>query len=725
MKHSKEKSEVFSDYAAFLHALLPQAQGFLFHDRHARLFWHDDTLDTRQLDSNYHDSLQRALELDEQTAESARVNLRDCVAYLVRLKSDRGKLLGVLTALVEPDMGRMPHRFCSDLLRPALRSLARELSLRVHLLDATRKITEHTSEHDFLLELGKCTRSESGCEASLQSVLELCIETLALDGAVLLAPDFRLHLRAGSRAVPSAQAELYLEDLPGHVDTQTSLSGCDLNLRAPHISLPLQDAAKRTTGVLVLSRMPDASQFNDSIRSMAPLILATIEHLLEKGFDSITGLMHWPAFEQQLDALCSAPEGEHSLMYLDLDQLQVANDSGGHAAGDQVLREFAAFLKSALPNHPMTRVTSDSFAVLLQDTTLDQARQVAESVCEQLGSGQQLRDVDAFRPSASIGVAALAGDEKDAAAALMPAQIACQAAKDRGRGRVEVYEASDVSIVRRMDDLNLVGSIKSAIEGGRLVLFAQPIVSLDGQNEFAYHELLVRMLSTSGEPVPPADFMGAAERYQLMQELDRWVVSKAIATLTAHPVDVEGRPFRFAVNLSGQSIGNEKFLEFVKDELTRTGLSPERLCLEITETVAISNLRRAQVFMHELRQLGCQFSLDDFGTGLSSFAYLKLFPVDKIKIDGSFVHDAAHNEVSRAMVAAITDIARVMQLQTVAEYVQDAATLETVSKLGVNWAQGFHLGAPVRLRELFSNATIIDKADLADVDPALLEQLPA
>ena len=411
-------------------------------------------------------------------------------------------------------------------------------------------------------------------------------------------------------------------------------------------------------------------------------------------------------------------------MYLDVDQMHLLNDTLGREAGDKLLREFGGILREVLGKQTITRVTSDTFAALLHNTPLDKAACYGKEICERLQTLDFTEGQQKFRPSASIGVAELGDDAGAASSLLVPAQIACQAAKDRGRGRVEVYVDADKSIIQRMDDLHQVGSIRSAIEGGRLMLFAQPIFHTGGKDDVAYHELLVRMLNTAGEPIPPAEFMGAAERYQLMQELDRWVVTKAIETLTDQERDSSGKPLRFAVNLSGQSIGSDKFLGFIKQEFARTGLDPSRICLEITETVAVGNLKKAQVFIHELSDLGCQFSLDDFGTGLSSFAYLKMFPVQKLKIDGSFVSDVCENEVSRSMVSAITEIARVMGIETVAEYVQSQAILETVTELGVDWAQGFHVGEPTRLRDLFGNSTIVDKADLADVDPSLIDKLP-
>ena len=232
------------------------------------------------------------------------------------------------------------------------------------------------------------------------------------------------------------------------------------------------------------------------------------------------------------------------------------------------------------------------------------------------------------------------------------------AARDRqfglhpGRGRVEVYQSADTSIVRRLDDINQVGSIRNAIESERMVLYAQPIKPLTRGDQTQYFEVLVRMLNIAGDPVEPAEFLSAAERYQLMQELDRWVVATAIKTLKKQDYHAT----RFAINLAGQSLGNDQFLDFVQSELQGSSIAPNRLCFEITETVAVANLQKAQLFIKVLKDLGCKFSLDDFGTGLSSFAYLKLFPVDELKIDGSFVRDLTTNEVSRSMVAAIAEM---------------------------------------------------------------------
>jgi len=731
MNPNTEKNKVFGDYAAFLHALLPQSQGFLFHDRHARLFWHDNAPDTSQLGDEFHNTLNRILRVGDLPDDAARIPLRDSVAYLIRLVSDKGKTLGVLTALVDRDVGTMPHKFCSNLLKPARRSMERELSLRVHLLDANRIISDHDSEHQFLKSIGEFARSNAECQSALRDILDLTVQQLVLDGAVVYSPVHDLKIAVGENPVDFTEAELLYDSLTDLVEAadgdapQAMQNRPEPDSRERARCWPIFEDGKQLAGVMVLSRPANMAKLGSGSTSIAGFITSTIENLLERSFDAVTGLMTWPGFEQALTAATESSHDESTLLYLDMDQLHILNDTLGREMGDRALRELGLILRSVLKGQPVTRVTSDTFAALLSDTSLETAKQLGAEICQQLQALEFKGDDQSFRPSASIGVAPLGCEGTAASSLLVPAQIACQAAKDRGRGRVETYEPADHSIIRRMDDLNQVGSIRSAIEGGRLVLFAQPIRYIAGEREVAYHGLLVRMLNTAGEPVPPSEFMGAAERYQLMQELDRWVINKAIDTLTDELQDSRGRPIRFAVNLSGQSIGSEKFLDFVKQEFARTGLDPSRLCLEITETVAVSNLKKAQVFISELRELGCQFSLDDFGTGLSSFAYLKMFKIDKLKIDGSFVQDICENEVSKSMVAAIAEIARVMGIETVAEYVQSEDILRTVGEIGVDWAQGFHVGEPIRLRDLFENSTIVDKADLADVDPSLIEKLPA
>ena len=351
MNKSPEKHQVFGDYAAFLHALLPQSQGFLFHDRHARLFWHDNSPDTSQLDEEYHSTLKRILKFGDLPGESARIPLRDSIAYLVRLVSDKGRPLGVLTALVDREVGGMPHKFCSDLLKPALRSLERELSLRVNLLDANRKLHDHDHEYEFLRTLGDQARSNVSCEDAVQGILDLCVKKLALDGAVFFAPDHELSIAAGPNPIDLQEAELYfesLQDLLGD-DNQNAAEVLqerpEPDPRERSRCWPVLEEGRRLTGVMVFSRPTNIAKIGERTMGLAAFVVSTIEHMLEKGFDPVTGLINWPSFERALEAATGDEPDNTSIMYLDVDQLHLANDTFGRDTGDKVLRQLARIMR--------------------------------------------------------------------------------------------------------------------------------------------------------------------------------------------------------------------------------------------------------------------------------------------------------------------------------------------------------------------------------------------
>ncbi len=750
MATSRQKTEVFGDFSAFLHALLPQALGFLFHDRKGHLFWRDRNHQPFELNDDFHAALAQVLGEGEFPADKGRIGLGRATAFVIPLVSDRGRNLGALTAVVDPDTGGMPYQFCVDVLSPAVRSLQRELSLRYYLMDVNKQLEAQSTDHAFLQALGDEARRRTSCQQVLGSVLQLCLEHLKVIGATLVVPDKKLYFAIGDDPVNQTEAQLFFESMveaeveakaeaeaeaeaeakskaeakaqaeakteaEAEAEDDPDLSELEAGF-APAVSNELGDTystlirqnAEQPIGVLVLSHGGADAEYTARLNSLIGFVVSTIEHVIERDFDALTGLIRWPNFEHQLDEACRDIENYYSLMFLDIDQLHVVNDTFGRASGDIVLKEFAAILKANLDEHLVTRVTSDSFAALLKNKNVKQTEKIAKKICVELHEKGYAEDGKSFRPSVSIGVAQLVPTSDGVRSALVPAQVACQAAKERGRGRVEVYQSADTSIVQRLEDINQVGSIRNAIESGRLMLYAQPIVSLRGGDLTRYFEILVRMLNTAGEPVEPAEFMSAAERYQLMQELDRWVVASSVDAL----LNSNHSSIRFAINLSGQSLGNDQFLDFVRSELQRSGLAPNRLSFEITETVAVANLQKAQLFMSVLKDLGCHFSLDDFGTGLSSFAYLKLFPVNALKIDGSFVRDITDNEVSKSMVAAIAEIARVMNLETVAEFVQDQKSMDLLKDLGVTWAQGYFVGIPRPLQDYLNE---IDAEQLEEV----------
>jgi EAL domain-containing protein (putative c-di-GMP-specific phosphodiesterase class I) len=303
----------------------------------------------------------------------------------------------------------------------------------------------------------------------------------------------------------------------------------------------------------------------------------------------------------------------------------------------------------------------------------------------------------------SIGIASFDRSSGDEGNALTTARMACEAAKEHGRDRIEIYDEGNRSVVRRYDDMQLVAEIQQALDGNEFELLAQPITSLSGDTSSPRFEILLRMEDGEGGRIQTGALFSAAERYRMMPQIDRWVVSTTIAKLSAVREFVEGQNATFAMNLSGQSLGDDDFLQFIEQEIDRSNLPESSLCFEITESSAVSNLKKAQAFIDRLRERGCQISLDDFGAGLSSFAYLKNFNVDTLKIDGGFIRDITDNRISESMVAAITQVAKVMKLKTVAEYVETEETWTLIRELGVDFAQGHFIGKPITLDSVLSD----------------------
>jgi diguanylate cyclase (GGDEF)-like protein len=695
-----EKDNVFGDYAAFLKALLPQAQGFFCHDRHGRVFWSESPPDgAPALTDSYRSVVNDLLRCVAGADAAARLNIGNHVAYVMPLAGEGDSRLGALTVLVDRRDANMPYAFVADVLNPALRSLQRELFLRLRLVDSQRKLNVQAAEERLLHQVERILHKTQACEAALLHILELCREYLGVAGAVLAIPGKSITLVSGT-ALTATEVEL----ICGRLLEQARDPAFDPDEAADRdgpIWVPVHQRAGAAEGIFALIG-PDKSDFSERrLVRVARYVGTHIDSLMDRNFDPLTGLIAWPVCEQLLaTAIREAGDRLCTVMCLNVDQLHVVNESLGREAGDEVLVRFATLLREALAGHLVSRVSGDNFVALLRDIDVDDARTIGEAICARMRENAFVREGQTFRPTVSIGIGPAGRDDADSPGGVLSyAQVACKAAKERGRGRVEVFESADVSIVRRVDDIQMVGYVRNAIENSRLVLMAQRLMPLKTGRVPNYFEVLVRIVDDAGRHVPPAEFISAAERYQLMEELDRWVVAQTLELIATRGPKLRGGAARFAINLSGQSLGSDSFLPFVETAIASAGVAPDLITFEITESVAVARMQQAQAFMHSLRKVGCRFSLDDFGTGLSSFGYLKLFPVDTLKIDGSFIRDIATNVVSQSVVAAIAEVARVMQLETVAEYVHDEAALELLRNLNISYAQGYLVGAAEPLQD--------------------------
>jgi len=425
--------------------------------------------------------------------------------------------------------------------------------------------------------------------------------------------------------------------------------------------------------------------------------------------DALTGLINRREFDNRLHAAVQSAqrgEGSYALLYIDLDQFKVVNDTCGHQAGDRLLRDVTGLLQTRVRvSDTIARLGGDEFGVLLEGCSLEQAARIAEGVRQAIRDYRFMWGASTLSVGASVGVVQIKADTENVASIMSAADIACYSAKDEGRNRIHVYEQEGAS--HRGREMHWVARVTRAVEENRLELFFQPIVSTcDSTNAIAegasnqppFYELTVRLRDDDGQLVLPSEFIPAAERYNVMSIIDRWVVMRALELL--RECQERGRPLPLlAVNLSGTSLNEQSFAEFV---LQNVGQSPmaAALCFEITETAAVTSLSNAIYFMRELKGRGCRFSLDDFGSGLSSFMYLKTLPVDFLKIDGQFISRVAEDPVDRSMVEAVSKVGRALGIATVAECVESEAVLEELKRLGVDYAQGFFVAAPLPIAQL-------------------------
>lgn len=451
---------------------------------------------------------------------------------------------------------------------------------------------------------------------------------------------------------------------------------------------PIHNRSGARTGAVLVFR--DVTQTRTMTRELS----------WQASHDSLTGLVNRREFEVLLARLiASAREQgrEHVLLYLDLDQFKVVNDTCGHEAGDQLLKQLVAlWLPLVRGSDTLARLGGDEFGVLLEACHPERAQQIADRLRR---AAQELRFAwgeKRFRVGVSIGLVVINADSDGPTRVLSMADAACYLAKEHGRNRVWIHRLDDEAVTNRQGEMGWVSRIARAFDEDQFRLYHQFVEPTQpGLSEPPYYELLLRLLDEKGEVVPPMAFLRAAERYGLMDGIDRWVVRQSLRVIAQFPGDAV-----FGVNLSSQSLGNEQFLDYVIRQLADSGVSAERVCFEITETAAIANWARAQHFISVLRERGCRFALDDFGSGMSSFSYLKNLPVHYIKIDGAFVRDMIREPLDQATVEAIGRLAQVMGVMTIAEFVEDDTTLEALRRMGIDYAQGFAIHRPEPVEQL-------------------------
>ena len=420
--------------------------------------------------------------------------------------------------------------------------------------------------------------------------------------------------------------------------------------------------------------------------------------------DRITGLSNRAEFERQLNrklAVLPSVRKPACVLALNLDRFKTINDACGHTAGDQLLLEVASLVKDVVREDDLlARHDADSFSLLLEQCPIEAGMKVAEKIRAAIEGHKFLYKGEAFALSASIGIAPIDRTVGRKENVMLNADAACYKAKESGRNQICAYDADDQVQLRRHDDVQWVTQINQAIKEDRLLLFYQPIAPLSFTNaDYVHVEVLLRMRSRDGQILPPGAFLPAAERYDQIEAIDRWIVTNVLKWLEEQQVPAEMK-LALSVNLSGTSAADPAFQKFLTDAIAKANINPAHLCFEMTESAAIHNLADTAVFLEQLRSLGCLIALDDFGTGFSSLEYIKQLPLDYIKIDGAFIRDITENKLDQALVRCVSEVARLLNVKTVAEFVENEATVQVLHSLSIDLVQGYHIARPKPLPNL-------------------------
>ena len=419
--------------------------------------------------------------------------------------------------------------------------------------------------------------------------------------------------------------------------------------------------------------------------------------------DSLTGLINRTEFESRLKHSIERSRTDkiiHALLYLDLDNFKIINDTCGHFAGDQLLRQITKILEEKLRRGDiLARLGGDEFGAILEGCPLDRAIIIAREICKVIQDYIFIWEAHSFNVGASIGLVPINEDCSNVDQLLSLADSCCYAAKDLGRNRVHVYQEDDADVMKKKGEMQWVSKINKALQDQRFVLYFQTIEPVTSEEEGIHFEILIRMKDEHGNLIPPGDFLPAAEHYDIIKILDHWVIRNTFAWLNKHP-EVTRKVKLCSINLSGNSIGDEHFMHHLTEHFRKCQFPAEKICFEVTETAAIQNLSIASLFVDTIKELGCSFSLDDFGSGMSSFGYLKQLNIDYLKIDGLFVKDIVIDPVDKAMVKSINEVGQMMGLKTIAEYVESSDIMDVLREIGVDFAQGYGVSRPQPLDEL-------------------------
>ena len=719
-------------YAQLVKQLLPRATAVRVFDAGSQLRWSSEATTGPDFPQLVAQHVPEAL-ANAQLAGTQILGDGDHPLYLWWIRDESGSLIAtvVVTSRLLGQHEKQSFEYANSLAKPALEVLRRELASQTDIVRLNQKLSSRDKDVELLLSVSdRVGEGDSDQSDDLKSLLQNAADHLNCELLALIVPEKSIAMmRAGAGRSPdgslvarthrqllhmvqSRREPVIINRVTQAAQVSATAGGkspaaatpASVTLPYRIVACPVRHPSGRITGVLALFRSDKQAEFEDRDARLTELLSRKVATIIEASYDSLSGLLTRPALEKRVRAAFAEPGRAPvwSALYIDCDRMHVINDNFGMHVGDGVIAQIGEMIRRRIPTGGLAaRISGDRFAAILPVAPAD-AASFAEGLRASAEQAGALQGNARLQVSISGGLAPMVKSDGDLAHALAAAESACKAAKDRGRNRIALYEDADLSIVRRFTDIATAGDVRDAVAANRMRIDAQLILPLGAEEVRVtpHFELLIRMIDLHGETIGPDRFLSAAQRYQMMPTIDRWVLDTAIESLLPYADLLVSVPLVFSINFSGQSLGDDEFPAYLLKRLETCGLNPAMFCFELTESDAVANIGKAELLMRNLRKLGCGVALDDFGTGLSSLSYLRSLPVTMLKIDGGFVRDILKDPRSDSMVAAIAQLARTMNLTTVAEYVETDEIRTRLAALGVDFGQGFAIGKPAPLMEL-------------------------
>lgn len=639
--------------------------------------------------------------------------------FYAQLRDEQEESLGFLLVQINSDESNNINSSqvsAKSLIYYIAQSIQYEYKLTHELNSMAGELAERYDELNLLYTTDDNINSSRELHHLLKQLVINCTEYLDVEIASLMIPDKAININYSSSEhskvklfdqVQNIKDIIYqkvIRDKKGIViNNRNNAADICPESSCKVLASPVFDSNGSVIGALMIVKDKSYPDYVNSDRNLLDVMSLKISKLIDENYDVLTGLINRSGFEVKVTEYLQSSrtkEKSHCLLNIDIDNLQVINDTISYQAGNTLIHEVAEVIKKQVRDSDIVaRTGGNAFGVILDSCPLEHATHLAEKIRQSVKSSQFNIDEHEIKLTLSIGVVSINKDSQSVASVLSASEVACSAAKEMGKNKVQIYQEKNQKITSRKDEMKWVSRIQSALSNNRFQLFCQVIEPLKDSKEHFNIEILLRLLDDNDKILTPWSFIPAAERYSLMPEIDRWVVAETLNIFSDYWSQLKGTSGKIAINLSGQTLGEKHFLDFVIQQTEESGIPTSNICFEVTESAAISNLENAKHFISELHHKGFQFSLDDFGTGLSSFSYLKTLNVDYLKIDGSFVKEILNDPISETMVAAINQVGHVMGLKTIAEYVENEDLIKKLRTMGIDYAQGYAIAKPRPLRE--------------------------